>query len=214
MADALGSHAVDGTVMTQLAACRRAAGVALLRRPAFYELRGRGPDLDAVATRLLGGASPAPGRQASTSWGWWVRESEHGAVAAADVPRGAELAEALAGARRSVPDIAIVDRAEGHAAIVIAGPRAGRVAVSAADLLIPPVACFDDGDDYHLVIVQEARGLAAFQTVLAAGRQDGAVAVGLAAVGTLRAARRVIAGQRPAPRLRPSIKSQPGVTTS
>lgn len=214
MADTATSRGADGNVMTQLAVCRRAAGVALLSDLTCCELRGSGPGLDALALALVGG-SPGVGDHVAAPWGWWIRTSAHRALAMAEAPGDAALRCALTRAHEAARDIAAADRSADYAALVLAGPRAGRVGAAGAAVLPEPVVVVTDGEDYQVLLVPAVGALAALPILLAAGRGDGAVAVGLRAVATLRAAHRVLTGQRPAPQLRlPTEHSKPGAPTT
>ncbi len=188
-------------LMTQLATCRRAVGIALLAAPELHDLRGRGPDLDAMALALTG-VSPRPGEHVVAPWGWWIRTSPHRAGALADVTSGPGLRRALAGAGDTSADVAASDGSPACAVLVLAGPHAGRVLAAATALLPRPVVAVADGDDYRVLLVPADTALTVHRSLLAVGRDDGALAVGPKAVATLRAADRVMARQRPSHGLR------------
>jgi hypothetical protein len=192
-------------VMAQLAACRRAAGLALVPEPALFELRGPAWELGVIAQRLTG-RRPAAGTCVRMRHGWWRTEASGRALVLADGP---ELEPRLEDVVASRPDVALSDLSAAHAGLVLVGPLAGRLAASPAARLARPVIAACDGNDYWLLVLPQDRAGDARHVLLAAGRADGAVVVGVRATELHRAARRIRVAQR-----RPIDTTPTGATSS
>ena len=168
-----------GCVMAELAACRHGVGVALVR-VTICEARGPHAALDRMVVEH--------------SCAYRLRLTRHRAVAIVDLPGSPRPEGAIVDGG---PDVALSARSRELCALVLAGPRAPRLAASAAPGL-RLLASFGEGDDLRLLVIARRDGPAALSALLAAGRGDGAVAVGRTTLGLLRAARRVTAAQRAA----------------
>ena len=140
-------------VMAQLAACRRAAGLALVPEPALFELRGPAAELSVIA-RQLTGRRPAAGTCVRMRHGWWRTEAAGRALVLADGP---ELEPRLEDVVASRPDVALSDLSAAHTGLVLVGPLAGRLAASPAARLARPVIAACDGDDYWLLVLPQER---------------------------------------------------------
>jgi hypothetical protein len=168
-------------VMGQLAACRRTAGIALMRRPALVELRGDPNALAAAAAGVTGG--------------WWMALGPRRALLLADRdgPAGSEaLLDDLAA---SAPDVAVEDRSAAYGCVVLAGPLASRLVISPAARLAQPLLIAGDGDDHCLLVVDSDRAEDAWHVLLDAGRADGAIAVAVTTARLYRAGRRTATAQ-------------------
>jgi hypothetical protein len=177
-------------VMAQVAACRRTVGVALVPAVGVFELRGPASELTVVA-RQLTGRRPVTGCCVRMRGGWWRTETPGRArilADAGDLPEVEALLERLVVSRL---DVALSDLSAAHAALILAGPLAGRLAASPAARLAQPLMAVCDGDDYHVLVVGLERAGDTRHVLLEAGRADGAVAVGARATELHRAARRI-----------------------
>jgi hypothetical protein len=161
--------------MAQLAACRRAVGIAITPPTGFFELRGPASELSGVACRL-------------DAHGWWRTVSPHRALFLAD---GTGMQDVVA----SQPDVAVSDLSSAYACLILAGPLAGRLAASPAARLARPLIVAHDGDDCALLVLPRDRAADTRHALLEAGRADGAVAVDARAAELHRTARRIRARQ-------------------
>jgi hypothetical protein len=181
-------------VMAQLAACRRSVGIALAPCPRLVELRGHPADLSAIAAQLIG-RRPTAGQTARIGCGWWRSSTPSRAQLLADEGHQAAfdtLLRQLAAARL---DVAVSDLSGAHAALILAGPLAARLAACPAARLAQPLMVVCDGDDYRLLVVARERAADSRHVLLEAGRAAGAVAVGTRATELHRAARRIRTAQ-------------------
>jgi hypothetical protein len=150
---------LESHLMAQVAACRAGVGAARWPCPRLLELRGAPMHL---ARRMPGG--------------WWQPQSAHRALFLADRRSVAPIAFG--------PDVAVIDVSAAHAALILAGPLAARLAARLAD----PVMVAADGDHHRVLVVPASRAPGAWQALLDAGRRYGAVAVDVRATDLHRAA--------------------------
>ncbi len=193
------SSADAGHVMAQVAACQRSVGLALARQAGVFELRGRPADLVATAAAL--GCTHSPARESHpTEWGWWRTQTSFRALVIAAPPRLSELRRLLE--RVVVPrlDVTVTDLSRQYAGLVLAGPRAARLATSPPARLAASVVTVCDGQDYWLILTARERARDTHRALLEIGRVDGAVAVGAQATALHRAAHRVLITQRTSPK--------------
>jgi hypothetical protein len=181
-------------VMGQLAACRRSVGVALMPQTALFELRGRPDELGALAARLTGRPMDI-GPVVRIDGGWWQSITSRRALVLGDPAEPLVFTQRLRALADAAADVAVEDLSAGHAAVVLAGRLAPRLAATPAARLARPVMAVRDGDDYQLLVLPDTRAADSRHVLLEAGRADGAIAVGPTAAELYRAA-------RPAPRRR------------
>jgi hypothetical protein len=153
----------DTHLMAQVAACRAGVGIARWPEPRLFELRGP------LA------AHPASARAAG---GWWRRQSAHRALFLAEPRDGLVVAFG--------PDLVVTEISRAHAALIVAGPPASRLAARLAGA----VMVAGDGEHHRILVVRASCAQAAWQLLLAEGRSFGAVAVDVAAIELYRAAQR------------------------
>jgi hypothetical protein len=194
---------IGGHLMAQVAACRRGVGVARARRLRLLELRGAGRDLEDLARRLTGRVPVAADGCVRMRCGWWRSTSAQRVLILADPVQIDPFDRLLGPALSARSDVAVQDRSDHHAGLLLTGAHAARCAAGPAIRLIAPVLAAADGDQHHLLVVPRSRADDAWQVLLDAGRRYGAVAVDVAAVELHRAsAPATQAGAAPIP-LRP-----------
>jgi hypothetical protein len=176
--------------MAQVAACQRAVGVATIRRPRLFELRGGVADLGAVAW-LLSRQGPLQGQSVRLGWGWWLLDAPHRALVLEDPSSPGQLQPFLDGLGRRHPDVAVTDISEAHFGVVIAGRLARSLTASTASRVPEPAITAFDGDEYWLLVLRQELAGDMPDVLLQVGRSEGAVAVDLQAAELYRAARRV-----------------------
>jgi hypothetical protein len=184
-------------VMAQVAACQRAVGVATLRRPRLFELRGGVADLSAVAW-TLSRHCPLQGQPVRLGWGWWLLDTPHRALVLEDPGSPGQLQPFLDRLDRWHPDVALTDISDAHLGVIVAGRSARCVMASAAARLPEPAIIAFDGDDYWLLALRREVAGDPREVLLEVGRADGAVAVAGQAAELYRAARRVHPTRPPA----------------
>jgi len=145
-----------------VAQCRAGVGLARMPAPRLLELRGAPGDLRRIAV-------PAGA--------WWQAQSPHRALLLGD------------GDVHPGPDVAVVDRSDACAGLILAGPGAARLAATVPDALM---AC-GEGDFHRVLVVAVDDARPTWDALLHAG----AAAVEPAATELHRAAQRTIAAQRP-----------------
>jgi methylenetetrahydrofolate reductase (NADPH) len=163
-----------GHIPSQIAACDRAAGLAVVPRAPLLELRGPATSLASLTARLTGGRH-RPGRPVRVRCGWWQAASAHRALMLADA--GTPLDTLVDDLALRAPDVAIEDLSAGHACVVLAGPLAGRLASDPAARLARPLMTVCDGDQHRLLVVPEHHAHALERALLESGRGEGVIAV-------------------------------------
>jgi hypothetical protein len=166
---------------SQLAACDRAAGLAVVPRAPLLELRG---PLASLTARLTGGRS-RPGRPVRVRCGWWQSASAHRALLLADSTGalGAFVDDLVQG------DVAVENLSDSHACVVLAGPLAGRLAADPAVRTARPLMTVYAGEQHRLLVVPWDRAHSLERALLEAGRGDGVIAVEPRALELRRVAR-------------------------
>jgi hypothetical protein len=151
----------EAHLLAQVAACRAGAGIARWPQLRLFELRG---------------ALAAHPESARVAGGWWRRQSAHRALFLADPREGLVVAFG--------PDLAVTEVSRAHAALIVAGPLASRL----APRLLDPVMVAGDGEHHRILVVRASGAQADWQLLLAEGRSLGAVAVEVAAIELYRVA--------------------------
>jgi hypothetical protein len=114
-----------GHLPSQLAACERAAGVAVVPRTPLLALRGAAALLASFTARLTGGRRRMRG-PVRVRDGWWHSVSAHRALLLADADE--QLAALIDDIVCSTPDVAVEDLSAHYACVIVCGPLAGRLA--------------------------------------------------------------------------------------
>jgi hypothetical protein len=186
-------------VATEVAACERAAGVAVREDFAVYELNGRPVALRAAVRRLIG-RRPTVFGGGRFDLGWCRFTSpSHALVVIAPALREVG-AERLASVAVEAPDIAVADASARHRVIALAGPRAASLADSLAAVRgRRPVAALREAGGLELLVVTDDDAADLHRELLSFGRPYGALSVSADAVDLLCAAHAVLGCQRGTP---------------
>jgi hypothetical protein len=187
MLEELGAGTSGGVhVAAELAACARAAGVALGARAALLELRGPAAPLATMTAQLTGGRRRAR-RPVRVRHGWWQSQSDHRALLLTD----ARTRSALDGLReefaRECEDIVVGDMSPAYSCIVLAGPLAGPLGCAVPG---PPLMAVSDGSHRRILVVPAEQAPEVRAALLRVGRDYGVVGVDLKTTELHRAARR------------------------
>jgi hypothetical protein len=192
---------VAGKVAAQIAVCRRSVGLSGPASLGVLELRGRRAALQTVL-RGLTGRRLAVGDAVHASGAWWCLLTSYRALALAPPAARHDVWALLRNATRETPGASTVDLSADYAAITLAGPRAGALAVAAglgerppgrAGLVCGarPAVVLREHADRCLVVVPRAHADVAWAELLAAGAALGAAGVDAYALGLLAAGERV-----------------------
>ena len=202
-----GSSGRTGHTMAQLAACRHSVGISLIAAPALYELAGSYLDVTRIGSALGAGEASA-GSSAETRWGWWHQVTPCRALVLADPMCETALERVLSQQAAFNLDVAVRSLSARRAGLVLAGPRASRLASSSIVHLADPVMTVSSGQDYWLLVIRRTRVLNTLRALLELGGPDGAVSVEQHATDLYRAAQRVSA-DRHARTVYPSLPDMP-----
>jgi hypothetical protein len=176
-----------GHMPSQLAACERAAGLAVVPRAPLLELRGPATSLASLTARLTGGRRSA-GRPVRVRCGWWQSMTPHRALLLAD--RAEPLDALMNDLAQRVLDMAVEDRSDSYACLVLSGPLAGSIASDPAARLARPLMTVCDGEQDRLLVVAAHQADSLQRALLEAGRGNGVIAVDVRAAELRRVARR------------------------
>jgi heterotetrameric sarcosine oxidase gamma subunit len=195
--DQRGTAFGHGSVATELAICRKTAGIVERSELGRLELTGREPWLEHALAHAIGVAVPAPGRAALLGDTWCCRLAPDRAAIVAPAAARARWQRLAREAVVAGHPIACTDLTSRSAALSILGPNAAAV-LAAAGLpheLAPGELAEDgsgttvlrDGPQRFLLLLGAPLSHAVWQDLLAAGRPLGLFPVGSDALVRLRA---------------------------
>jgi glycine cleavage system aminomethyltransferase T len=189
-----------GSVATELAICRKTAGLADRSELGQLQLTGREPWIEHALAHAIGEAVPAPGRAAVLGDTWCCRLAADRALVAAPP---AALARWRRLAREAVVaghPITCADLTARTGAVSIVGPSAGRVLraaglpyelspgeLAAGELSGVGTTVLRDARDHFLLLFSARLSGAVWSELMDAGRPLGLSLVGSDALGRLRA---------------------------
>jgi glycine cleavage system aminomethyltransferase T len=186
------------SVATELAICRKTAGIAGRPELGQLELSGREPWIEHALAHATGSPAPAPGRAALLGDTWCCRVAADRAIVVAPPAARARWRRLAREAVVAGHRIACADLTQGSAAISIVGPYAAAVLAAAGlphDLSPGELAAagagtivLRDGSDRFLLLLAAPLSATVWDELLEAGRPFGLSPVGAGALGRLRAA--------------------------
>lgn len=196
-----------GSVIGELAVCLSAVGIADRSNAPLIELRGDATAIARVAARATG-RELAPRHAARGTDAWWCAVTPNRFLVVGDRPCTPDLASTVEAAARQAPGASTMALTGHYAVIAVLGPHASDT-VRAAELVsgpvpygtfldrcgAPPVMLLRHEPEAYLILAPRARGVAAWRTLIDAGRPFGATCVGDEALDRLGVAT-ALAGQR------------------
>lgn len=197
MLDHLGPVAHYGSVATELAICRKTAGIVDRSELGRLELSGREPWMEHALAHAIGPAVPPPGRAVLLGDTWCCRVAPDRAIVVAPPAARARWRRVAREAVVAGHAIAYVDVTTTSAAVSIVGPAA-RAVLRAAGLPheLEAGELVEGGEgttvlreslERFLVLLSEPLTTAVWHELLAAGRPYGLSPVGSDALVRLRA---------------------------
>ncbi|MEZ5122152.1 MAG: hypothetical protein R2736_11340 [Solirubrobacterales bacterium] len=192
-------RSVIAFVAAEVAACERAAGIAVRDDFAVYELSGRPVSLRAAVRRLVG-RRPTVFGGGRFDLGWCRLVSASRALLVATPACRDAAARRLAAVALDAPDITVADASRRHRVIALAGPRAASLSDSLTAAGGPrPAAVLRDAGRLELVVAAASDAGELHRELLSYGRPYGALSVSAEAVDLLCAAHAVLGCQRGTP---------------
>lgn len=187
-----------GSTATEVAACRSALGIGDCSALAKIELRGRRSDLEALLCAVTG-AALEPGMAAHSHHAWWCAVTPHRVLLLTAADRLAKLTGVLARSTGGTRGVSMIDLTDDYAALALVGPRAEAV-VRGAPFLAGLPDVLEVGDfttlsggmilrevrEHFTVLVPRSQGPRAWDELIAAGREHGAIHVGCDALDRIR----------------------------
>jgi glycine cleavage system aminomethyltransferase T len=184
--DERGSAARHGSLATELAICRKTAGIVERSELGRLELTGREPWMEHALAHAIGVAVPAPGRAILLGDTWCCRLAADRAAIVAPAAARARWQRLAREAVVAGHPIACTDLTSRSAAVSILGPCAAAVLAAAGlphelapgELAGDGTTVLRDGPDRFLLLFGAPLSRAAWQELLDAGRPFGLFPVG------------------------------------